>query len=113
MRLPKPVTLPRGERRIPMEVAVVLDGHAQMPGAESTFTENVSARGARVVTIRRWQKNEQVTLASRAGDFRSSARVAYCQSLRGQGYVIGVEFLDPRGRWVVESPASSALQRSR
>ena len=41
----------RAERRIPMEIPVVLDGHRQTPGAESTFTENVSARGARVVHV--------------------------------------------------------------
>ena len=94
----------RAERRIPMEVAVVLDGHAQLPGTEATFTENVSMRGARVVTFRRWEKNDRLQIAMRVGDFRSTARVAYCQSLRGQGYAIGVEFLEPQGRWVVESP---------
>ena len=93
----------RCESRIPMEVPVVLDGHRHLPGAESTFTENVSARGARVVTIRQWDRNATVSFASRSGEFRSMARVAYCQSLRGSGYVIGVEFLEPQGRWVVES----------
>lgn len=90
-----------------MEIAVVISGHAETPGVESTFTENVSLRGARVVTVRRWQPDERLTLASRTGEFRSTARVAYCQSLRGEGYAIGVEFLEPSGRWVVQSPASS------
>jgi len=94
----------RADRRIPMEIPVVLDGHRQVPGTESTFTENVSARGARVVSVRRWEKNERLTLASRTGEFRSSARVAYCQALQGDGFVIGVEFLEPKGRWVVQSP---------
>ncbi len=94
----------RGERRIPMEIAVTLNGHAEMPGMETTFTENVSARGARVVSIRRWVPGERLTIASPAGEFRSSARVAYCQSLHGEGYAIGVEFLESRGRWVVQSP---------
>ncbi len=39
-----------------MEIGVYLDGHREFPGAESTFTENVSARGARVVSFRRWEK---------------------------------------------------------
>ncbi len=94
----------RAERRIPMEIGVYLDGHRDSPGAESTFTENVSARGARVVSFRRWKKNEQLTFISRAGEFRSSARVAYCQPLQGEGFAVGVEFLEPKGRWVVESP---------
>src|SRR5271170_7756088 len=98
----------RVERRIPMEIPVLLDGHRRMPGSESTFTENVSARGARVVSTRRWEKGEPLTFASRTGAFRSLARVAYCQSLHGDGYAVGVEFLDPAGRWVVQSKASSA-----
>ena len=91
----------RVERRIPMEIPVVLDGHRQMPGVESTFTENVSARGARVVSTRRWEHGERLTFASRTGEFRSSARVAYCQPLHGDGYAVGVEFLETKGRWVV------------
>ena len=94
----------RAERRIPMEIGVYLDGHRDFPGAESTFTENVSERGARVVSFRRWQQNERLTFVSRTGEFRSSARVAYCQPLQGEGFAVGVEFLEPKGRWVVESP---------
>ena len=93
----------RVERRIPMEIPVVLDGHRQMPGVESTFTENVSARGARVVSTRRWEHGERLTFASRTGEFRSSARVAYCQPLQGDGFAIGVEFLDAKGRWIVQN----------
>ncbi|HEY2462008.1 MAG TPA: PilZ domain-containing protein [Candidatus Acidoferrum sp.] len=93
----------RGENRIPMEIPVLLDGHRNTPGSESTFTENVSARGARVVSARRWEKGEPLTLVLRTGEFRSSARVAYCQALHGEGYAVGVEFLEPKGRWVVQS----------
>jgi hypothetical protein len=91
----------RVERRVPMEIPVMLDGHGQMPGTESTFTENVSARGARVVSTRRWEQGERLMFASRNGEFRTSARVAYCQPLQGDGFAIGVEFLEPKGRWVV------------
>jgi hypothetical protein len=94
----------RAERRIPMEIPVVLDGHQSTPGVESTFTENVSARGARVVSVRRWETGERLTFVLRTGEFRSAARVAYCQPMRGDGYAIGVEFLEPKGRWVVPSP---------
>lgn len=90
----------RTESRIPMAIPVVLAGQA-IPGAESTFTENVSARGARVVSVRRWEQDERLTFASRTGEFRSSARVAYCQSLQGDGFAIGVEFLETKGRWFV------------
>jgi len=86
-----------------MEIPVVLEGNGRVPGAEATFTENVSAKGARVLTVRTWDRGAQLLFRSRTGEFRSPARVAYCQPLRGDGYAIGVEFLDPRGRWVVES----------
>jgi hypothetical protein len=93
----------RTERRIPMEIGVYLEGNRQAPGAESTFTENVSERGARVVSSRRWEQNDRLTFISRSGEFRSSARVAYCQPMQGDGFAVGVEFLEPRGRWVVQN----------
>jgi PilZ domain len=93
----------RVENRIPLEIPVVLEGHRQLPGVESTFTENVSAKGARVVSTRRWEQGAPLTFTSRTGEFRSTARVAYCEPLRGDGYAIGVEFLEPVGRWVVQS----------
>jgi hypothetical protein len=94
----------RAEKRIPMEIPVLIDGHRQVPGSESTFTENVSAHGARVTSVRRWEQGERLTFVLRTGEFRSSARVAYCQPLQGDGFAIGVEFLEPKGRWVVQSP---------
>ena len=83
--------------------AVLFDvfGHRKLPGSEATFTENVSARGARVVSVRRWEQGEKLVFASRTGEFRSSARVAYCQPLQGEGFAVGVEFLEAKGRWVV------------
>jgi len=101
--VPKQFAVHRSDKRIPMEVAVLVSGHKVTPGIESTFTENVSARGARVVSVRRWDINDRLTLVSRAGDFRSTARVAYCQSLRETGYAVGVEFLEPDGQWVIQS----------
>jgi hypothetical protein len=94
-------TFHRADKRVAMEIPVVLDGHRQTPGSESTFTENVSARGARVVSVRHWEKGEHLMFASHTGEFRSAARVAYCQTRHGHGYAIGVEFLEPKGRWVV------------
>ena len=94
----------RAEKRIPMEIPVSINGHRQAPGSESTFTENVSAHGARVISVRCWELNERLTFASRTGEFRSSARVAYCQPLQGDGFAIGLEFLEPKGRWLVQSP---------
>ena len=86
-----------------MEIGVFLEGNRQVPGAESTFTENVSVRGARVVSVRRWEPDDRLMLTARNGEFRSSARVAYCQPLHGDGFAIGVEFLESQGRWIVQN----------
>ena len=96
----------RLEQRIPMTVAVHISGHALTPGVETTFTEDVSSRGARVSSIRRWRPNETLKIESLPGDFRALARVAYCQP-RSEGFVIGLEFLEPSGRWVVNAPVFS------
>ena len=93
----------RAENRIPMEIGVYLEGNRNVPGAESTFTENVSAKGARVVSVRRWEPGDRVTFTSRTGEFRSSARVAYCEPMQGDGFAIGVEFLETKGRWIVQN----------
>jgi hypothetical protein len=96
----------RLEKRIPMAVAVHISGHGRAPGVETTFTENVSSRGARVASIRRWRPNETLEIVSLPGDFRAKARVAYCQP-QSEGFAIGLEFLEPSGRWVVNTPVVS------
>jgi len=84
-----------------MEVGVRITGHPALPGTETTFTENVSSRGARVLSTRRWKKDDQLTIATLTGSFRAIARVAYCQSVAERGFAVGLEFLNPTGNWVV------------
>jgi hypothetical protein len=97
---------PRVENRIPMAVALQISGNDRMPGIEVTFTDNVSSRGARIITQRPWRRDESVMVASLPGDFRARARVAYCQRLREAGYAIGLEFLEPSGHWVIDPSAA-------
>ena len=89
-----------------MAVAVQISGNDRVPGIEVTFTENVSVHGARIITQRSWRRNEAVQIASRPGDFRARARVAYCERLREAGFAIGLEFLEPSGRWVLDPSAA-------
>ncbi len=96
----------RLEKRIPMTVAVHISGRQSASYVETTFTEDVSSRGARVPSIRRWRPNETLNFESLPGDFHALARVAYCRPHR-EGYVIGLEFLEPSGRWVVNTPVGS------
>lgn len=98
---PRTFVYARSEARIPMEVGVRISGHSVSPDAETTFTENVSARGARVWSTRRWKTNDHLIIATLPGSFRATARVAYCQSIPGAGFALGLEFTEPVGTWVV------------
>jgi hypothetical protein len=99
----------RRESRVPLELRVYLLAGTRGCEVESTFTEDVSGGGARVMTIRRWRPDDRLTFVSGTGEFRSTARVTYCQALPGEGFAIGVEFLEPHGRWFVQSGTSSTL----
>lgn len=104
MGVPKGSSIVRREARVPMEVGVHISGHAAVPGTESTFTENVSAHGARVLSTRRWNINDQLMIATMVGSFHATARVAYCHSVPGTGFAVGVEFPEPRENWFVAGP---------
>lgn len=84
-----------------MEVGVHISGHDALPGTETTFTENVSSRGARVLSTRRWKINERMMVTTLAGSFQTIARVAYCHTVPQAGYAVGLEFVEPGGGWVV------------
>lgn len=99
--VPKTFDALRSEPRISMEVGVQLTGEGPLPGTESTFTENVSCRGARILSSRRWKVNDHLMIATLTGAFRSTARVAYCVPEPQSGFAVGVEFLDPSENWVV------------
>jgi hypothetical protein len=101
MGIPKNFVGPRRETRVPMEVGVQITGHPAMPGTETTFTENVSPHGARVLSNRRWNTGDRLTISTLTGAFRAIARVAYCQTTPHSGFAIGLEFVKPSGNWVV------------
>jgi hypothetical protein len=113
VRIPKTFDALRSETRIPMEVAVQVTGNSALPGTEATFTSNVSSRGARILSTRRWKINDRLTIATFSGSFRSVARVAYCQpEPQLSAFAVGVEFLNATGNWVVApSHAGAVLAR--
>lgn len=96
----------RLEKRIPMTIAVQLAEYDRTYNVETAFTEDVSSRGASVSSIRQWRADEKLELVSLSGDFRALARVVYCRP-QGESFVIGLEFLEPTGRWVVNTPVGS------
>ena len=90
----------RMERRLPIIVVVSL---AQLErrsaeGAEWTYTDNISAHGARVFSKRSWSPGEEITVTP----FReetTSGSVVYCQKLADDRYFIGVKFKDRQIPW--------------
>jgi len=107
MGVPKPYVASRRERRVPMEVGVQILGNSSSPGKETTFTENVSSRGARVLSSRRWSINDKLTLITMTGSFRSVARVAYCELVPNTGFAVGLEFLEAKGNWVINENSAT------
>jgi len=67
---------------------------------ETTFTENVSLHGVRVVTKQPWRVGDRALLKSLEGDyFRSQARVTYCQRLPNNALAVGLELFTRAEQW--------------
>lgn len=98
-------TLRRVEDRAPVHVTVDLSGLDVHTVAQQGVTENVSARGARVVTNKPWQPNDHVKVRSLLGSLRSRARVVYCQPLGKDSYAIGLELFVTVGEWTMPQSA--------
>jgi hypothetical protein len=88
----------RTEIRTPMKVLVELCSFENVI-YEFAYTVDVSPHGARVLTKNPWQSNQHLTLRSVQGNLCSPARVAYCQSVGGSSFAIGVELHQPAVNW--------------
>src|ERR1700720_476448 len=94
-------TVRRLESRTPVHVTVDLSGLDVHTAAQQGVTENVSARGARVVTSKPWHPNDHVKVRSLLGSLRSRARVVYCQPLGEDSFAIGLELFVSVGEWTL------------
>jgi len=81
----------RTEARIPTRVGLELSGPDEPLICETTFTENVSRHGARVVSKRRWTPNDGV-LVKLPQSLSCRARITYCQHLKGDEFAMGLQF---------------------
>jgi len=89
----------RSEGRIPKRLAAELSRPNESAPKEMTFTENVSARGARVSTVRRWQPGTRVLVTFLRNGIRSQGRVVYCHRVEGGNFAIGLELPWHAQRW--------------
>ncbi len=93
----------RYEKRGTTAVAVMLTSRDRVSRTELTLTENITSRGARVVTKTLWSANDSLVIKSLEGDLQSEARVIYRQPVRENVYAIGLELIAPTGKWQAKS----------
>lgn len=89
----------RMDERVPMKVVVDLASLDVRLPAQEGVTENISVHGARVVTSKPWRPNDSLKVRSLLGNFRSRARVVYCQTLKNGSYAVGLQLFAAGGNW--------------
>ncbi|HEY2462026.1 MAG TPA: PilZ domain-containing protein [Candidatus Acidoferrum sp.] len=94
----------RIEDRDTVKVAVDLSSLDVRTPAQEGVTENISARGVRVVTGKEWKPHEMLNIRSLMGSFRSRARVVYCEPLGKGMFAVGLQLFATMGHWQSPSP---------
>jgi hypothetical protein len=84
---------PRVEGRMAMKTTALLIGRHGKLGVEKAITENVSARGVRVISTSEWDTDDTILVALPAGHFTSAARVTYCAPIGDGRFGTGLEFV--------------------
>jgi PilZ domain-containing protein len=91
----------RMEKRLPIAVVVhladVQDHSAQE--AELTYTENVSAHGACVISNRAWQPGESAQVTSFEEQVALRGKVVHCRKCSNDRYVVGLTFQGCEVTW--------------
>ena len=100
----------RFETRVFLTMPLYLsDPNGSLP-SRLALTENVSARGARVVTRETVIVGESWLITLLAGDLRVSAQVVYCKPSSNNNFCIGLQLERPvQNWWNQRKPASNPL----
>ncbi len=96
----------RKEVRVPLKMFVNLSS-SDNPSHEIAATIDVSCHGARVVTRRSWDKDQQLSVRSIRGTLNARARVAHCQRYTDDRFVIGIEIYSP-GDWTASNATTNS-----
>ncbi|HKW64009.1 MAG TPA: PilZ domain-containing protein [Candidatus Acidoferrum sp.] len=91
------------EKRLPIAMVVNLaPAVAQtVNAAEMTYTENVSAHGACVVSNHRWQPGEIAEVTSFPDRIPMRGKVAYCRRHGNDQYAVGLNFQNDAVLWSI------------
>jgi hypothetical protein len=90
------------EKRIPIGLVVhLVQPHAQSAGGvEVTYTDNVSAHGACVVSSRLWQPGEVADVTSLKDEATLRGKVVHCHKRNDERYRVGLTFQGRTVSWV-------------
>jgi len=89
------------EKRVPIAIVVHL-AHAEEQAtekAELTFTDNISAHGACVVSAQRWKPGEMAEVTSLNDKIMLVGRVTYCKKRGDDRFDVGLNFRDHEVTW--------------
>jgi len=89
------------EKRLPIALVVNLAPAQSPKGTELTYTDNVSAHGACVVSSHSWQLGEIAELTSMSDQVAMRGKVVHCQKRGDDQYVIGLKFPNCEVVWSV------------
>ena len=89
------------EKRLPIVVVVHLAHLRDHPvkAAELTYTENVSAHGASVISKCAWQPGESVQVTSFKEQVELRGKIVYCRKCSNDRYVVGLTFRECEVTW--------------
>ena len=93
----------RSEVRVSAMEPVRLASLRQPFITEPTSTQNISSRGARVMTQQVWEPGSLLLVKSLRGDFWARARVVYWRSFSSSRFAIGLEFFAQMGSWPTQN----------
>jgi hypothetical protein len=93
----------RRERRLPVLVAVNLSplDLVNRERHERTYTDNISAHGARVRSTYAWRLGEEAKITPANGETPVRGEVVYCQRLDHQGFFVGLKVPESRIPWSI------------
>ena len=92
----------RMEKRLPLAIVVHLAQMQDQSGngaAELTYTDNISAHGACVVSSRPWKPGEVAVVRSLKDQIALRGKVVYCQRRGDERYAVGLSFEECPVTW--------------
>lgn len=95
-------------RRMTLRVRVFLESPEGQRPRESTYTENVSSRGLRVLTGYLWRAREEVLITVVPSGLRRRGRVVYCIPREDGGFRVGVGWGSAPINWTEVTPEAVA-----